>query len=290
MSCATLPRFLLEPVVRAALEEDLGRRGDITSNALIGPSCRAKAGVIARDAGVLAGLEAAVLAFKLLDEDMVIETVRAAGERFEAGANILLLEGRARAILGAERVSLEFLARLSGVATATATAVAAIAGTKARICCTRKTTPGLRVLEKNAVRLGGGVNHRFGLDDAMLIKDNHLELYRRQDKGGISSVLEVARASAGPLVAIEIEVDDLAQLDEALQAGAECILLDNMSNAELARAVEITAGRAILEASGGIKVERLAEVAQTGVDFISLGALTHSSPALDFALEVTASR
>lgn len=290
MNRPALPRVLLEPVVRAAVEEDLGRRGDITGDALIAPDTRAVARVTARQGGILAGIDAGTMAFGLLDGDIGIKHVCTEGDRFEAGRTILLLEGNARAILAAERVALEFLSRLSGIATATAAAVAAVAGTGTRICCTRKTTPGLRVLEKHAVRLGGGINHRFGLDDAMLIKDNHIALWREHGSGGISSVFRAARASAGHMVAIEIEVDNLDQLKEVLNAGAERVLLDNMSTAEIAQAVEINAGRAKLEASGGIGMERLAEVARTGVDFISLGALTHSSPSLDIALEVTASQ
>ena len=276
-------RLLLEPCVRAALAEDLGRLGDITSQALIAPGALALARLSARRDGVLAGLDAAMLAFRLMDEDLRLQAACEDGERLRAGAQVLLVEGNARAILAAERTALNFLAHLSGIATATAAAVEAARGCRARICCTRKTAPGLRVLEKRAVALGGGDTHRFGLDDAILIKDNHLALCGGAGEG-IRAALEAARAAA-PGAAVIVEVDGLDQLESALQAGAGRILLDNMDTEELARAVEAAAGRALLEASGGITLERVREVAQTGVDFISLGALTHSAAALDFSLE-----
>ena len=280
-----LPRFVLEPLVRAALTEDLGRLGDITSQALIGADVQAQARLTARQEGVLAGLDAALLAFRLMDSQVCIEAAAADGERLPAGALVALVEGNARAILAAERTALNFLARLSGIATATATAVAA-AGGKALVCGTRKTAPGLRVLEKHAVALGGGETHRLGLDDAMLIKDNHLALLRHSGGDGVPAALKAAQSAGGSLSGVEIEVDDLRQLEAALQAGAGRILLDNMTTEQLAEAVKITAGRALLEASGGISLARVAEVAGTGVDFISLGALTQSAAALDFSLEV----
>ncbi|MCY4048592.1 MAG: carboxylating nicotinate-nucleotide diphosphorylase [Hyphomicrobiales bacterium] len=286
----TLPRLLLEPVVRNALKEDFGRIGDITTNALVSPDATARARLVARESGIIAGMDAAMLAFQLLDADLSVEAVCVEGAAVDAGGLVLRIEGNARAMLAAERTALDFLARLSGIATATARAVEAVKGTNARISCTRKTTPGLRVLEKYAVRVGGGVNHRFGLDDAILIKDNHLALRSGDKNGAIASAVRDAQAAAGHMVAIEVEVDGLEQLEEALQAGATKILLDNMDVEELKRAVEITRSRAILEASGGINPARAGEVARTGVDIISIGALTHSSSALDVSLEVEPQR
>lgn len=284
----TPPRFALDPCVRAALEEDLGRRGDITSAALIPADARATAHIIAREAGILAGMDAAVTAFRLLDADAQVTANAADGASLQAGDTILSVTGNARALLTAERAALNFLAHLSGIATETARAVAAAraVSAKTRICCTRKTTPGMRVLEKQAVMCGGGLPHRFGLDDAMLIKDNHLALYDK--RGGIAAALQAARGAAGEGITIIIEVDELTQLKEALEAGAKHILLDNMDTPQLAEAVRLTASRALLEASGGITPGRLAEVADTGVDFISLGRLTHSAPALDFSLDLEA--
>ena len=287
---AALPRLLLEPIISNALKEDLQRLGDLSSNALVAEETRTRARIVTRQEGVVAGLDVAGLVFEMLDGEISLSAQVADGDAIAAGETLLLVEGNARAILAAERTALNFLAHLSGIATATAKAVAAVSGTRARICCTRKTTPGLRVLEKHAVRLGGGVNHRFGLDDAILIKDNHLELWKQNNSGGIQSALQAARETAGHLVAIEIEVDSIEQLEEALQAKAAHILLDNMSLPDLKRAVEITKGRAMLEASGGITPERVGEVAKTGVDLISLGALTHSSAALDVSLEVERQR
>ena len=286
----TLPRLLLEPVVRNALKEDFGRIGDITTNALVSPDATARARLVARESGIIAGMDAAMLAFQLLDADLSVEAVCVEGAAVDAGGLVLRIEGNARAMLAAERTALDFLARLSGIATATARAVEAVKGTGARISCTRKTTPGLRVLEKYAVRVGGGVNHRFGLDDAILIKDNHLALRSGDKNGAIASAVRDAQAAAGHMVAIEVEVDGLEQLEEALQAGATKILLDNMDVEELKRAVEITRSRSILEASGGINPARAGEVARTGVDIISIGALTHSSSALDVSLEVEPQR
>ena len=286
----TLPRLLLEPVVRNALKEDFGRIGDITTNALVSPDATARARLVVRESGIIAGMDAAMLAFQLLDADLSVEAVCVEGAAVDAGGLVLRIEGNARAMLAAERTALDFLARLSGIATATARAVEAVKGTNARISCTRKTTPGLRVLEKYAVRVGGGVNHRFGLDDAILIKDNHLALRSGDKNGAIASAVRDAQAAAGHMVAIEVEVDGLEQLEEALQAGATKILLDNMDVEELKRAVEITRSRAILEASGGINPARAGEVARTGVDIISIGALTHSSSALDVSLEIEPQR
>ena len=285
-----LPRLLLEPIVRNALQEDFGRLGDITTNALVPPDAIARARLVVRESGIIAGMDAAMLSFQLLDANLSVEAVCAEGAAVDAGGLILRIEGNARAMLAAERTALDFLARLSGIATATARAVEAVKGTNARISCTRKTTPGLRVLEKYAVRIGGGVNHRFGLDDAVLIKDNHLALRSGDKDGAIASAVRDAQAAVGHTVAIEVEVDTLEQLEEALQAGATKILLDNMDVEELERAVEITGSRAILEASGGIEPTRAGEVARTGIDIISIGALTHSSSALDVSLEVEPQR
>jgi nicotinate-nucleotide pyrophosphorylase (carboxylating) len=274
-------RLLLEPVVRAALLEDLGRAGDVTSEAIVPADARVEAAIVARGEGVVAGLDAALLAFELVDPAVAIERLCADGAEIGRGAVVATLCGSARAVLAAERTALNLLCRLSGVATATRTLVDAIRGSKAKIVCTRKTTPGLRTLEKAAVRAGGGANHRFGLDDAMLIKDNHIAL-----AGGVRPALERARRHAGHLVKIEIEVDTLDQLAEALAAGVDAILLDNMSPQTLARAVAMVDGRAVTEASGRITRETAPAVAASGVDLISSGWITHSAPILDLGLDI----
>ena len=272
--------ILIEPIVRTALAEDLGRAGDITTDAVIAPDAKAHAVIAAREPGAVSGLIAADLAFKLIDPSVKL-TVRAPdGSAVTKGSVIAELEGPARALLTAERVALNFMVHLSGVATATQTLVKAVAGTKARIICTRKTIPGIRILQKYAVRCGGGLNHRFGLDDAVLIKDNHIAA-----AGGVGALIKALRGRLGPMVKIEIEVDTLDQLEEALAAGAEAILLDNMPPEMMKRAVAITAGRATLEASGGITLERVRAIAESGVAFISSGALTHSARALDLGLD-----
>jgi nicotinate-nucleotide pyrophosphorylase (carboxylating) len=273
--------LLYEEAVRRALAEDLGRAGDLTTDAIVPANCLAEARLVARAAGRSAGVEPALAAFRLLDPSVEAEVALADGSDAEAGATIATVRGPARAILAAERTALNFLGHLSGIATATRDLVAAVAGHRARIVCTRKTTPGLRALEKHAVRAGGGANHRFGLDDAVLIKDNHVAL-----AGGVVPAVERARAASGHLVKIEVEVDTLDQLDEALAAGADAVLLDNMPLDVLRRAVERARGRAVTEASGGITAETAAAVAATGVDLISSGWLTHSAPALDVSLEV----
>ncbi len=272
--------LLLEPCVRAALLEDLGRSGDITSTALIPLAQQAMAVISARQAGVIAGSAAAQLAFRLLDPTIAISVEHHDGDTVTPGSILLKLTGNARALLAAERTALNFLGHLSGIATLTSEFVQQVRHTKTAIVCTRKTTPGMRFLEKEAVRLGGGKNHRFGLDDAMLIKDNHVFA-----AGGISAAITRARAAAGHLVAIELEVDTLAQLQEALDLGVERILLDNMSLDELREAVALTAGRAILEASGSMHLDRVRAVAETGVDLISVGAITHSAPNFDLGLD-----
>jgi nicotinate-nucleotide pyrophosphorylase (carboxylating) len=273
--------ILIEPIVREALAEDLGRAGDITTDAIIAPEQRSRAIIAAREAGVVAGLIAADLAFKLVDPSVRITVCAPDGTQLAADTVIAELEGPTRALLTAERVALNFLGHLSGVATATHRLVERIEGTKARIICTRKTIPGLRVLEKYAVRCGGGLNHRFGLDDAVLIKDNHIAA-----AGGVAASIGALRGRLGPLVKVEIEVDTLEQLEEALSSGADAILLDNMPPDTMKRAVAITKGRATLEASGGITLERVRAIAESGVDYISSGALTHSAKALDVGLDL----
>jgi nicotinate-nucleotide pyrophosphorylase (carboxylating) len=272
--------LLVEPVVRAALEEDLGRAGDITSELTVPDNARAHAKLVARKAGTIAGLIAAECAFRLIDSKISFKNESSDGETVAAGTVLAEIEGPARSLLSAERVALNFLGHLSGVATATRALVDAVAGTKARITCTRKMTPGLRALEKYAVRCGGGFNHRFGLDDAVLIKDNHLVA-----AGGIRPAIERVRAGLGHMAKIELEVDSLAQLEEALALGVDTILLDNMKPDELKRAVALAMGRAVLEASGNVTLDSVRAIAETGVDYISSGAITHSAPNLDVALD-----
>jgi nicotinate-nucleotide pyrophosphorylase (carboxylating) len=274
-------RLIIEPVVRAALLEDLGRAGDITTEAIVPPEATVEAVIAARQPGVLAGLDAAMLAFELVDPTLRIEQLCDDGARISRGETVTRISGRARGVLGAERTALNFLCRMSGVATATRGLADAIAGYNAKIVCTRKTTPGLRALEKHAVRLGGGANHRFGLDDAMLIKDNHIAL-----AGGVRAALERAQRHAGHLVKIELEVDTLDQLAEALEVGVDAVLLDNMTPETLRRAVVMVDGRAVTEASGRISPETAAAVAATGVDLISSGWITHSAPILDLGLDI----
>jgi len=274
-------RLIVEPIVRAALLEDLGRAGDITTDAIVPEHAEIEAVIAARQPGVVAGLDAALLAFELLDPGLRIETLRADGAQVVRGETVARIAGRARPVLAAERTALNILCRMSGVATATRTLADAIAGAKAKIVCTRKTTPGLRTLEKEAVRLGGGANHRFGLDDAMLIKDNHIAM-----AGGVRPALERARAHAGHLVKIELEVDTLDQLAEALEVGVDAVLLDNMAPETLRRAVAMVDGRAVTEASGRISLETVAAIAATGVDLISSGWITHSAPILDLGLDI----
>jgi nicotinate-nucleotide pyrophosphorylase (carboxylating) len=276
-------RLIVEPIVRAALLEDLGRAGDITTAAIVPREATAEADIVARQPGVLAGLDAALLAFELIDPGLRIERLCADGARISRGEVVARISGGAWGLLGAERTALNFLCRMSGIATATRALADAVVGTNAKIVCTRKTTPGLRALEKQAVRLGGGANHRFGLDDAMLIKDNHIAL-----AGGVRSALERARQHAGHLVKIELEVDRLDQLAEALEVGVDAVLLDNMTPDTMRRAVAIVDGRAITEASGRINLETASAVAATGVDLISCGWITHSAPILDLGLDIAA--
>ena len=275
-----LPAIMLEPLVRAALLEDLGRAGDLTTDAIVPNEQRTTTVLAARQPGVVAGLDLAALAFRLLDPDVTISVQRADGSAVTAGDVVATVSGPARAILTGERTALNFLSRLSGIATATRAIVDAIDGHRAKIVCTRKTTPGLRAVEKYAVRAGGGSNHRFGLDDAVLIKDNHIAV-----AGGIRPAIERVRSNVGHLIKIEIEVDTLAQLEEALGLAPDAVLLDNMTSDELRRAVAMVAGRAITEASGRITAATAPAVAATGVDLISIGWLTHSAPILDIGLD-----
>lgn len=272
--------LLIEPQIRAALEEDLGRAGDITSDLTIAADTQATVWLVARKPGRIAGLICAQAAFGLVDPNVRFEVVAPDGSEVAAGALLATIVGSARSILTAERVALNFLGPLSGTATLTAALVKAVAGTKARIVCTRKTLPGLRALQKYAVRCGGGFNHRFGLDDAAMIKDNHV-----QAAGGIAPAIARLRAGLGHMVKIEVEVDRLEQLEEALAQGADTILLDNMSLDDMRRAVTLAKGKAVLEASGNVTLETVHAIAQTGVDYISSGAITHSAPNLDIGLD-----
>jgi len=273
-------RLLVEPIVRHALEEDFGRAGDLTSDLIVPPDRRVQARLVARKPGTIAGLIAAECAFALVDPSLAVNTETPDGSKAETGALLATIEGSARSILTAERVALNFAGHLSGVATATRALVDAVAGTRARIVETRKTTPGLRTLEKYAVRCGGGFNHRFGLDDAVLIKDNHLAAV-----GGIRPAIEAVRLGLGHMAKIELEVDSLAQLEEALALSVDTILLDNFTIDDLKRAVAATSGRAVLEASGNVTLATVRAIAETGVDYISSGAITHSAPNLDVALD-----
>lgn len=281
MTMAFFNPILLESAVRAALDEDLGRAGDITTNATIPPHLQASAVMAARKAGVISGLPLAEAAFRLVDPSLKFETLVEEGAHVAAKTAVCRVTGNARAILTAERVALNYACRLSGIATMTAEFVALVAHTDAKICCTRKTTPGLRAFEKYAVRCGGAMNHRFGLDDALLIKDNHIAV-----AGGIREALRAAKAAAGHLVKVEIEVDTLDQLRIVLDEGADFVLLDNMSVAQMREAVKIAAGKVKFEASGGINKSTVKDIAETGVDLISSGALTHSAPILDLGIDI----
>ncbi len=279
---AFLSPLEIDEAVRRALAEDLGRAGDVSSIATIPEDTKARVVVVARKAGTIAGLPLVAACFEKLSPAIRIKPQARDGDTVKAGAALMTISGDARAILAAERTALNFLGHLSGVATATAAFVRKIGRAKTRICCTRKTTPGLRALEKYAVRCGGGFNHRFGLDDAMLIKDNHIAV-----AGSIRAVLQRAKAKAGHLVKIEIEVDSLKQLEEVLASGlADVVLLDNFSVAMMKKAVRMVAGRLVIEASGGITLDNIAVIAATGVDYASSGALTHSAPNLDVALDI----
>lgn len=282
VSIPPLPGIILDPIVRLALAEDLGRAGDLTTDATIPAGTQMRAVIAARKTGVIAGLDAAEYALRLIDTDVSFALKKQDGAAIVPGDVIAELKGSARSILIAERTMLNFLGRLSGVASLTRQYVDAVAHTKARIVCTRKTTPGHRALEKRAVRCGGGTSHRYGLDDAILIKDNHIAACN----GSVADAIERAKAYAGHLRMVEVEVDTLAQLEIALAHAPHAILLDNMSLADLRAAVKLTVGRVPLEASGGVTLSSVAAIAETGVDFISSGALTHSAPNLDLGLDV----
>jgi len=280
MALSPLPTLLVEPIVRAALIEDLGRAGDITTDAIVPRDHITTMDLVARQAGVLAGLECARVAFALMDGAIDFDARLDDGATLEPGALIARVRGPGRGILSGERVGLNLMCRLSGIASATAGLVAAVHGHKAHIVCTRKTTPGLRTLEKYAVRAGGGSNHRFGLDDAVLVKDNHIAI-----AGSVSEAVRRVRAHAGHMVKIEVEVDTLAQLDELIPLGVDAVLLDNMSPGTLKQAVDTVAGRMITEASGRVNRDTAPAIAAAGVDLISVGWLTHSAPILDIGLD-----
>ncbi len=281
---STLPPLsdmLLEPLVRAALIEDLGTNGDITTRTVIPAKTRYAARIRAREAGVASGMRLAAIAFRLQDPELRLQVHCPDGTSFEQGEILAEIEGDAASILSAERVALNFAGRLCGIATMTSAFVAETSGTAARITCTRKTTPGLRMVEKQAVLHGDGFSHRFSLSDAILIKDNHIAA-----AGGIRPVLQAVRRRASHMMRVGIEVDRLEQLSEVLdEGGADVVLLDNMDSATLRDAVAMNAGRVKLEASGNMRLGRIAEVAATGVDYISCGALTHSAPTLDLGLD-----
>ncbi|MBA4783716.1 MAG: carboxylating nicotinate-nucleotide diphosphorylase [Rhizobiales bacterium] len=276
-----LPDMVLEPLVRHALLEDLGQYGDITTSAVIAPETTYRARLNARAAGRVSGMQVAALVFRLIDPALAVKVLIPDGQACKAGDTLMTINGRAASILMGERVALNFASRLAGIATVTASFVAETEGTRTRITCTRKTTPGLRLVEKQAVLHGGGYNHRYSLSDAILIKDNHIAA-----AGGISAVLDRARGVASHMVRIEIEVDTLAQLEEVLLNGkADVVLLDNMSTKTLRAAVALVSGRIVTEASGTMSLERIREVAATGVDYISVGAITHSAKILDLGLD-----
>ena len=277
---AALPSIMIEPAVRAALLEDLGRAGDLTTDSIVPPDLTTRTILSARQAGVVAGLDFAAAAFRLIDPRIDMSVALPDGSRLRPGDTIATVTGPARGILTAERTALNFLCHLSGVASATRGIADAIEGYRAVVCCTRKTMPGLRFAQKYAVRVGGGSNHRFGLDDAVLIKDNHVAM-----AGGVRPAVERARAGVGHLVKIELEVDTLAQLEEALSLGVDAVLLDNMGPAMLREAVGMVGGRAITEASGRIRPETAPAIAASGVDLLSVGWLTHSAAVLDVGLD-----
>ena len=273
-------RLVVEPLVRAALLEDLANGHDLTTEAIVGADRTARASIAARAGGVVAGIDVAALAFALVDDRISVKPHARDGEYVESGTSIATVEGPARGMLTAERPALNFLGRLSGIATATHRLVELAAGTRARIADTRKTTPGLRVLEKYAVRCGGGANHRFGLGEAVLVKDNHIAV-----AGSIRAAIAAVRERVGHMVKVEVEVDTLEQLREVLECGVDVVLCDNMAPAQLAQAVELVAGRALVEASGGVREETVAAIARTGVDLITSGSITNGAPALDIALD-----
>ncbi len=284
MPLSPLPRTMFEPMIRRALDEDLGLAGDVTSTAVIPPDHRSEVVASARQPGCIAGLDCAELACALVDPAITVTRHVNDGDSVTSGAPIATFQGPSRSLLIAERTALNFMGHLSGIASVTADLVRRVEGTHASIACTRKTTPGLRALEKYAVRAGGGMNHRYSLSDAVLIKDNHIAL-----AGGVVPALTSAKQTVGHMVKIEIEVDTLAQLEQVLEIGADAVLLDNMTPATLREAVGMIDGRAIAEASGGITPDSVRAVAETGVDLISMGWITHSAPCLDIGLDFVAS-
>jgi nicotinate-nucleotide pyrophosphorylase (carboxylating) len=277
---STFPHHLVQGAVTAALAEDLGLAGDITGNAVISDDERMNGVIRARQDGIVAGLPLAMAAFKIYDPSIDIALLVKDGDRIKVGNNVLSISGKSRSVLAAERVALNYLCHLSGVASLTSQFVEQVKGTRAAICCTRKTLPGLRAFQKYAVRAGGGQNHRFGLDQAVLIKDNHIA-----SAGGIQEVLDKVQRFASHMVRVEIEVDTLAQLTDAMNYKIDAVLLDNMSSSMLREAVGIVDGRVIAEASGGVNLQTVKEISQTGVDLISVGALTHSVRVFDFGLD-----
>ncbi|WP_428487152.1 carboxylating nicotinate-nucleotide diphosphorylase [Rhodopila sp.] len=280
MKISALPQVMIEPVVRAALLEDLGRAGDLTTDSIVPAGTQVRTALVARQLGVVAGLDFTAAAFRLIDPAIEVAIALPDGSRLRPGDLIATISGPARGILTAERTALNFLCHLSGIASATRGIADAIEGTKAQVCCTRKTMPGLRFAQKYAVRVGGGSNHRFGLDDAVLIKDNHVAI-----AGGVRAAVERARAGVGHLVKIELEVDTLAQLEEALSLQVDAVLLDNMDPDMLRQAVAMVDGRAITEASGRIRPDTAPAIAASGVDLLSVGWLTHSATVLDVGLD-----
>lgn len=277
---APLSPLVIEPLVQMALAEDLGRGGDITTDSTVPAETCARVVIAARENGRIAGMDIAEAAFRMVDKDLKIKRLKPEGSDVAKGDAVLEIEGRARSILTAERVALNFMGHLSGIATLTLKMVRAVGNHKARIAATRKTTPGLRTVEKYAVMVGGGIPHRYGLDDAVMIKDNHIAM-----AGGIKIAIRNAKARIGHTVKIEVEVDTLDQLKEVLEEGVDIIMLDNMSNEDMTAAVTLVAGRAVIEASGGVTLDRIPSIAATGVDLISTGAITHSAPNFDVGLD-----
>lgn len=277
---APLSPFIIEPLVRMALSEDLGRAGDITSDSTVPETARATVVIAAREDGRIAGMDIAEAAFRMVDQNLKVTRLIREGADVKKGDEVMQVEGRARSILTAERVALNFMGHMSGVATLTLKMVRAAGNHKAKIAATRKTLPGLRAVQKYAVMVGGGIPHRYGLDDAVLIKDNHIAM-----AGGVRNAIRGAKAHIGHTVKIEVEVDTLEQLEEVLDEGVDIVMLDNMTNAQMKKAVEMAAGRAVVEASGGVTLARIPEIAATGVDLISSGAITHSAPNFDVGLD-----
>lgn len=280
---APLSSFIIEPLVRMALAEDLGRAGDITSDSTVPETARATVVIAAREDGRIAGMDIAEAAFRMVDPNLTITRLIREGGDVKKGDEVMKVEGRARSILTAERVALNFMGHMSGVATLTLKMVRAVSNHKAKIAATRKTLPGLRAVQKYAVMIGGGIPHRYGLDDAVLIKDNHIAM-----SGGVRNAIRSAKAHIGHTVKIEVEVDTLDQLAEVLEEGVDIVMLDNMTNEQMRKAVEMVGGRAVVEASGGVTLARIPEIAATGIDLISSGAITHSVPNFDVGLDYKA--